>query len=97
MSNDSKRDVNFVGGLKDTTMKTYSTFIDDSTDKRIAVIYEAYSDTKDTQKCLATVYVYHGASSDVRYTIEKNATGNGQWDVDSQADAAAYFTVNGEI
>jgi len=93
----NNRDLNFVGGLKDTPMKTYSTYINDISDKRIGVIYEAYADTTDTQSCMATVYVYHGSTSDVHYTIEKQAAWNGAWDTQAASDASTYFAVNGEV
>ncbi|MCT4641596.1 MAG: hypothetical protein N4A33_04810 [Bacteriovoracaceae bacterium] len=88
-----------ISGFRDTPMKVYTAYINPGVDDRVAVIYEAYNETEHNQDCRATVYVYHGTSDNIKYTFEKPAKWDEQWDIDAQAEATAlgYWQVNGEV
>ena len=84
MDKQNKRDVNFVAGLKDARMKTHSLTNAEiggaGDDTRIAVVFEAYVDTEQDQDCLATIYLYKGATNDVEDTFEMSARWQSAWD-----------------
>lgn len=88
------RELNFIQGLKDGLMKTYSEYINDGVDNRVGLVYEAYSDTKDGQECVCTVYVYHGSTDDIKYTREIASEWKGEWDAEIEA-STQWANING--
>lgn len=97
--NQDIRSVNHIAGLRDDRMKSYRVRIDPGTDNRVAIIYEAYHETKDGQECLATLYIYDDLTDEPAFTLEKRAKWDGDWDTEMEttATAAGYWLVNGEV
>jgi hypothetical protein len=85
--NKQLRNSYFVEGLQTEQMKTHVELINPGTDDRVKFLYEANADTSDGQPCLKSAFVYVGSSQTPLYSIEMDATWNGQWDIDAEAIA----------
>lgn len=94
---DKERNDYLVDALKTERMKTYSIPIDPVSDSRIKVIYEAPSDTQPDQKCIKTIFVYLGTSSDPLFSKEVPSVWKASFDAEAVAKATADVYTAEEI
>jgi hypothetical protein len=85
----STKDQLFIKPLRDELMKT---FCKKDGSGRVIVLYEAPVHIGDGDICLATVYVYSGASAQPISSMERNAIWDSDWDTDLEA-----VLVNGDV